>query len=300
MEFLQQYGDILSTLATIVNLICVGALYVYMHNTMQERGEKLKIRWYVCGYLFTLITFLVFRSKVKSLPGKNTIVCPSCGEACPDTYQICGRCLVPLPKKEETIIPEYSPKTTKTALVVFVCTYVITLVFGVAATVGIAGEIFSDYLGLDDYEMRIPVVDADGNKVFYDKMGNAYENEDDVILYGEDGSKYTYFETEDYDCFFVGEDGTKYEYYNCYVTAVDGWFYYDEDYELFCGEYECDEDYFDEEYSYDEEIYEFDLDDYRYYDYKYYDEEGNEYYYAGEASWNEKGELITAENDISA
>ena len=40
-------------------------------------------------------------------------------------------------------------------------------------------------------------------------------------------------------------------------------------------------------------------DGYRYY-YEYLvDEDGNIYYDAFEASWNEKGELITAENDPS-
>ena len=35
----------------------------------------------------------------------------------------------------------------------------------------------------------------------------------------------------------------------------------------------------------------------RYYEDRYIDEEGNLYYYADEVSWNEKGEIITAEND---
>ena len=40
-------------------------------------------------------------------------------------------------------------------------------------------------------------------------------------------------------------------------------------------------------------------DGYRYY-YEYLtDEKGNIYYNADEASWNEKGELITAENDTT-
>ena len=39
------------------------------------------------------------------------------------------------------------------------------------------------------------------------------------------------------------------------------------------------------------------MDSYRYYDDVYLDEEGNIYYYAETASWNEKGEIITAEND---
>ena len=36
---------------------------------------------------------------------------------------------------------------------------------------------------------------------------------------------------------------------------------------------------------------------YKYYNDYYVDEEDNKYYWAEEASWNEKGELITAEND---
>ena len=55
---------------------------------------------------------------------------------------------------------------------------------------------------------------------------------------------------------------------------------------------ELDEYYNDYIASYDE--------GYRYYNYPYVDAEGNIYFCAYEASWNEKGELITAENDISA
>jgi len=36
---------------------------------------------------------------------------------------------------------------------------------------------------------------------------------------------------------------------------------------------------------------------YKYYDTPYCDEDGNIYYWAAEASWNENGELITAKND---
>ena len=51
---------------------------------------------------------------------------------------------------------------------------------------------------------------------------------------------------------------------------------------------------YDEEYEFDDL---FEEQDYRYYYDRYIDKEGNFYYYAEEVSWNEKGEIITAEND---
>ena len=90
---------------------------------------------------------------------------------------------------------------------------------------------------------------------------------------------------------YVDSNDNEYDTFNCYVDE-EGYFYYDEDFIITWddSDYDYDADLDDCEEWFDEE-------NYRYYQDRYVDEEGNIYYYADQASWNEKGELITAEND---
>ena len=137
---------------------------------------------------------------------------------------------------------------------------------------------------------------------YYDKEGKAYTDPNEVVIYGKDGEVYTpVFETDVLDGIFSGEneyeylsyyadnDGNKYDIYLCYVDE-EGYFYFDEDEEIFYDEANYEEYFGDSEDYIDEETY-------RYYYDRYIDYDGNIFYWAEEVSWNEKGEIITAEND---
>ncbi|MBQ7118332.1 MAG: hypothetical protein IJN88_08995 [Clostridia bacterium] len=180
-----------------------------------------------------------------------------------------------------------------------IATYVAALITGIVLGASMISG-FDDLLDMTD---RIEV-----NGVFYDKMGNSYEDDKSVLLYSEDGRVYTFSEIEitneddellSYtDYYFVRDDGEKYSAYDCYVTQ-DGWFYCDRG--GFLEPFEADTASMNEEEleAYYQEQLESNSSEYRYYDYPYTDKKGNVYYNGTEASWNEKGELITAENDIS-
>lgn len=310
---------------SLAGILSTVLLIVYMHFSAKNRNKKLSAGWYICAYFFPLITVIVFLNKRKKFPGADMKVCPACGDKYPKVYEVCGRCLAPLPEisEEEKSRNQKIEKITGPA---FWVTYVAATVASVVMVVMMLiplfetfGDIMSD---LDNIGGRLAITNEAGDKVFYDKKGNEYKNGDDVVIYGKDGTAYTYtadtvtdedgWEYEDY--FYVSEDGEKYSYQLTYVDE-NGWFVYDEK-----EEFDYSEEYYndggEEDFYYDETSGEYyyhdggvvsdedflkhslnEISDYKYYEDPYYDKEGKVYYWAGEASWNEKGELITAKND---
>ena len=295
MSDMMTLSPIISLLGIAGTICCV----LYMHYSAQHRNHKLSTAWYVCGVIFGFWTVLVFLLKKKDFPGPDFKTCPSCGNKCPVNYEVCNRCLYELP----SVNTEEKAKEKKLSKI-FGIGIIVSCVLSTVMSFAFMGSMMKDIMGIfdefSDYGSRIAV---DG--VYYDKNGIAYEDENDVLLYDEQGRTYVYTVESEEDCeeifyceeeYYVRDDGEKYYAYDCYVTE-DGWFYCDKAYAL---EYY----YVDRESMSEEELdafYKQQMEDddkpYRYYDDYLVDAEGKIYYAAFEASWNEKGELITAEND---
>ncbi len=293
-----KYYPILSIVSLLATVLCV----LFMHYSAQYRNHKLGIGWYICGVLFGPWTVLVFLLKRKDFPGPDLKECPSCGNKCPVNYEVCNRCLFELPS-----VPTEEKAKQKKLSKIFGIGVIITCIASLIAGFAVTGkmvETVMDAIGdFEDFYFENDRISVDG--IFYDKKGNSYEDEDLILLYDEEGRVYTYTvikETNaeygyEYDEFYyVRDDGEKYYYYDCYVTE-DGWFYCDKGH-LLEYYYPDTESMSEEELdAFYKEQMELDDSEYKYYNNYYTDKEGNIYYTAYEASWNEKGELITAEND---
>ena len=276
----------------ILKFISVIVGILYMHYEAAYRNKKLSSVWYICGLFFSFPTLIVFLATKKSFPGEDVKVCPQCGDKFFQRFEICPKCLIELPSvdSDEKITQK---KRSRISGIIVIVLYSLIVILGCIFNSSIFDGILEDEFGY-----RIAV---DG--VYYDKMGNMYEDETDVLFYDEEGNAYFYaavpseIEPLSEDYYYMNESGDKFYELDCYVTA-DGWFYYDEDGSLYTintdnmTEEEADE-YFDE---YIGSVL---TDEYRYYYFPYTDGEGNVYYPAYEASWNAEGELITAENDAS-
>ena len=282
----------------ILEILMIVFSLLFMHHSAKQHNYKLSPVWYVCGVVFGMWTLIVFLIKRKDFPGEDFKVCPSCGGKFPVNYEICSQCLVELP----VIDTEKQQKHKKLAKIFggsIIAMYVLAVIAGI-----VFGAVITFY-GLDSLMDSTDRIAVEG--VFYDKKGLSYENDEDVLLYDEDGKTYTYtvekvyneeFDMEFEESYYVSDDGKKYSLYDCYVTE-DGWFYCDKGYFL--------EYYFpDTENMSEEELdayYQSELEkengEYKYYYSQYVDKKGKIYYMAYEASWNEKGELITEENDVS-
>lgn len=305
-EYMMENVAIFSPIISILNVLAVVFVILYMHYTAKYKNHELSVAWYIFGFLFAVPTAIVFAVKSKKFRHENTKVCSQCGDKYPETFSMCSRCLIELPELDD-------PKRMKkkklgkifcvlfwgitAALVVVMGILVSTIVSETLSLIDDAG------LGLSSY--RIGITDENGETVYYDKEGNTYTDPYAVLIYGKDGEVYTYTTIEDEgadeeafyfeNTVYVDQEGNEYDPYNCYVDA-DGYFFYDENYEIIWD---------DSDYDYEsEEDFEIDLEEllaeesaYRYYQDRYIDDEGNLYYYADEVSWNEKGEIITAEND---
>lgn len=301
-----KYYPVLALVGMMTTAFCI----LFMHFSAQHRNHKLGIGWYICGVLFNIWTVLVFLLKRKDFPGPDLKVCPSCGNRCPLSYEVCNRCLVELPEVD-TEEKAKQKKLSKIFGIGIIITWVASLIAGVVIGSTMMTQMFDiigEYTDYEDYYSDYGEsyrIDIDG--VFYDKQGIAYDNEEDVVLYDNKGRAYTYAEVTETDpeggyeyeeYYYVRDDGERYYESDCYVTA-DGFFFCDKLDELHY--YEPDpEKMTDEEIdAYYKQQMELDKAPYRYYNDYLIDNEGNIYYYAYEASWNEKGELITAENDPS-
>lgn len=280
----------------VLEVLCIVFSVLFMHFSAKHRNYQLSLGWYICGVLFSIWTVIIFLIKRKEFPGPKTKVCYQCGRKFPDSFQMCSNCVIDLPEinpKEK----EKERKLSKGFGIGIIVTYVAVLIVGIV----MGATVMSDFDSLLDMTDRIAV-----NDVFYDKKGNSYEDEKKVPLYDEEGRVYTYTEVEitneedellSYtEYYFVRDDGEKYSVYDCYVTE-EGWFYCDKG--GFLEPFEEDTSSMSEEEldAYYREQLAADSSEYRYYNYPYTDKDGNIYYGATEASWNEKGELITAEND---
>lgn len=293
-----KYYPVLSVVSLLTTVLCI----LFMHFSAQYRNHKLRLGWYICGVLFGPWTVLVFLLKRKDFPGPDLKACPSCGNKCPVNYEVCNRCLVEFPAYNH----EEKPKQKKLSKI-FGIGVIIACVASLASGLAMSGKMIESMMDIigdfEDFYYENDRISVGG--VFYDKKGNSYEDEDLIPLYDKEGRVYTYTvikETNEeygyeYDEFYyIRDDGEKYLEYDCYVTG-DGWFYCDKGglLELYFPDTEnMTEDELDEYY---EQKLEQNSAEYRYYNYYYVDNKGNIYYKAYEASWNEKGELITAEND---
>ncbi|MBR4049369.1 MAG: hypothetical protein IKK09_02625 [Clostridia bacterium] len=298
METLLTSMAVYIPVVAVLEILSVLFSLLFMHYSAKYRNQKLSAGWYVCGILFGFWTIIVFLIKRKDFPGEDAKVCAQCGDVYLKDAVQCPKCGTDLPEANAD-----EKKKQKKLSRIFGAAIVVTFIVAVAVGI-IFGVVFSEGVIDDkllDENYRIAV-----NGVYYDKMGNSYEDETEVLLYDEEGRIYTYTLEEVADKeddffsyeeeYYVRDDGKKYLIYDCYVTQ-DGWFYCDKAYEL--EMYSPDtstmtEEELDAYYEGNMELYEA---DYKYYDYPYADKEGNLYYDAYEASWNEKGELITAEND---
>ena len=292
---------ILIPVISVLELLAIVFSVLFMHYSAKHRNHQLSVGWYICGFLFgfwTLITFLVKR---RDFPGPDAKICYRCSEKYPENEQTCAKCLIELPEinTEEKAKEKKRSKTYGTLLII---TLIVLTVSCIAMGVLIGKDVYETLSdpGLD-YIERISV-----NNVYYDKKGKSYDDAQNVVLYDKKGRVYSFtveevvneedefFNYNEY--YYVREDGEKYFSYDCYVTE-DGWFYCDkggllelvEEDTASMSEEELDE-YYDNLLESEDE--------YKYYDYAYKDKNGTIYYSADEASWNEKGELITSENDV--
>ncbi len=284
----------------VVSMVSSVLLLLFMNFSAKHRNKKLSAGWYICGFLCPFITFLVFLSQRKKFPGPTTKVCYQCENRYPEAFQMCTRCLIDLPEidKEENAKNE---KKAKLFCIGYVVTAIATLIAGIVLGISVAGIVEDELTALGTNRLGVP--DESGNLVYYDKKGNYYEDPTAVVIYDKDGNAYTYTtESGEFfeETFYISEQGDKYESFSCYVD-LEGNFFYDKEGKIWCdfGEDEETSEETGSETSSDDIYADImkDIENYRYYDDVLTDGKGNFYYWAEDASWNEKGELITAEND---
>ena len=303
MEHMMENIAIFSPIVSLLQILSLVFVILYMNYTAKYKNHDLSVAWYILAFFFPVPVAIAFAVKSKKFRHENTKVCSQCGDKYPETFSMCSRCLIDLPELDD-------PKRMKKKKLgkIFCVLFWIVTVATVVTFGFLCSTVFEQTMDMLEYEdalnpsYRIGIIDENGATVYYDSEGNTYTDPNEVVIYGKDGEAYTPTVTEDvFDGIFSGESkyeyisgytdskGNEYDSYLCYVDE-DGYFYFDEDEEIFYDEANYEE-YFGDSGDYiDEETY-------RYYYDRYIDDDGNIFYWAEEVSWNEKGEIITAEND---
>ena len=302
MEYMMEEAALFSPIISVLNLLSVVFVVLYMNYTAKYKNHDLSVAWYIFGFIFPLPTAIAFGIKSKKFRHENTKVCSQCGDKYPETFTMCSRCLIDLPELDD---PKRIKKK-KLGKIFGVLFYVVSVlsIIAVSALVVLVFNQASDLFESFDKCHRIGFADENGETIYYDREGNTYTDPYAVLIYGKDGKVYTYTTIDesavDEEAFYfenkvyIDQEGNEYDPYNCYVDE-DGYFFYDENFEIIwdnsddVGEEESDIDDLEDLFAEDES--------YRYYQDRYIDDDENVYYYADEVSWNEKGEIITAEND---
>ena len=297
MYILDTISQNMSLISGVLTMLQRAFAMLYMHFTAKYKNQDLSPGWYIFAFFFPVLAGIVFAVKSKRFRHENTKVCSQCGDKYPETFSMCSRCLIELPDLDDPKRMQKKKLGKIFALVLAVIT-VVTIVLYVVVGVAMVKETLE--LSEFDESNRIAIETIAGETFYFDKEGEVYYQGDQVPLYGRDGEIYTRIikEVEDeafggtYEtAFYVDSNDNEYDPFNCYVDE-EGYFYYDEDFIITWD---------DSDYDYDADLEDceewFDEENYRYYQDRYVDEEGKIYYYADQASWNEKGELITAEND---
>ncbi len=316
----------LSLLSNLMSMAAIVLLLVFMHYSAKNRNHKLSAGWYICGFLFPLFTAIAFYKKRNSFGRENMRVCRNCENEYPVDLDACPECEEPLPEiiadeiQQNQKIEKHAGRAFWAVYLTCLTASVITLAVTLIPLFQLYGQLTEE---IDTIDERISLTDEGGNKVFYDSKGNAYLGSDSVAIYDKKGNRYTYSDEyivehddsfEDVGPCYVSEDGESFDYDLVYVDE-NGWFVYDEKNEFRRSD-EFNKMLMGDDFYYDEASDQFFYHDggivseeditahmynvflnYRYYEMPYYDEDGAAYYHASEASWNEKGELITAEND---
>ena len=297
-EYVMEKFAIVAPIIQVLRILTAVFVILYMHYTAKYKNHNLPIVWYILGFFLPLPVAVVFAIKSKKFRHENTKVCSQCGDKYPETFTMCSRCLIDLPElnNSKRMQKKKLGRLFGVLFVVSVVAFVVTLGYYMVNVYNRTMEWVDTLESID----RIGITDENGQTVYYDKKGNTYTDPNAVVLYGKNGDVYTYIvvgeESDEDDAFYfesqvyIDQDGNEYDPSNCYVDE-DGYFFYDKNYEVVWD---------DSGYGYDDKIDFndfFDEESYRYYQDRYTDENGNYYYHAEDASWNEKGEIITAEND---
>lgn len=285
-------------LAVLYSVFLIAFRVLFMlsigFDCKSNKNQK-QAMWMVLTFFFPLIAGIVYACTRNKPPVNATKVCGTCGAVIDGSMTFCPHC------GNSNFV--FSDNTTdmvkhkRTANVLFgvsVGSFVIAVILYCVFAFNIFSVALDDMpdsldgIDIEDFDFsygyneKYGYTDEKGNTVYYDRLGNAYNESEDVLYYDAHGNVYTY-EADEF-AFESANDVEHYEDY-CYVDA-DGYFYIDVVAE------ESDSG-MRETISYDENT-------------GYYaDKDGNTYYLAYEISWDKDGNLVDSytgdilENEIN-
>lgn len=277
--------DYVSTILSVASsLLAMATVYF---STKYRNGQH-KLSWYLFALFLPFLCMIVFFFKRKEMNGAGMKQCPVCHSNYPKEFVTCYKCNLQLPEYSEE-----KSKRNKTLAIVMAVLFALCFAFDSFCSVAVVLDTFSDFFSEETYEgvvERISFTDENGNKVYYDREGNAYNDPLEVALYTKDGTKYVYSNATDR---YQNSDGKTVAYYNAYI-GTDGYLVIDNEDSIYYYDQNKDDDTY-EVGEIGEELYESSVLT-PYYEAPYTDDDGNIYYPADVASWTKDGKLITSDD----
>jgi predicted nucleic acid-binding Zn ribbon protein len=243
----------------------------------KSKSNKKQAMWMILCFFFPIVAGIIYACTRNKEVVNEQKVCTTCGTPLSESDNFCNNCGNSSFVYAENSNSTKHNKTSKVLFAVSVVLFVVYLVLYILTVVNMTSYIlnydttdsdyYSDYYDFDyDYETHYGYT-LNGKTVYYDKNGNAYDDDDDVLYYDKDNNTYTY---DDEDYVFEDGFGDEFDFAYCYVDS-DGYFYFDE------AGYNGNSDatiYYSGKYD------------------AYVDDDDNIYYYADEVSWDADGNLV--------
>lgn len=242
----------------------------------KAKQNRNRVLWMIGTFILSTITAIIyaFTDYRKKPETKQVKICCNCSFENDLNNSVCNVCganqFRPAENANENI---KTPKNAGKALCI------IAVIFFIASFVfaGInSGTVIKHTIGNEALlQIHHYPYGMDDEKIYFDKKGNTYADEWDVLYYDENENTYLYTIENSYAYFKNTKTGEKYPSYNCYVTTY-GFLYYDSE-EKIHSKINMFADDFDSQYA------------------SYTDDEGNRYYPADSVSWDDEGILIDSQ-----
>ena len=226
-------------LVIIVMDIAFRILIAFSINAdCKARDLKSTTAFSVLAFFFPVIVGIVYAFARNSAQKNNhPKLCTNCNMTVNEAEFACPKCgNTNLSVWADPNAPKLKKKSINLfiiAIVIYVVAIIFTTVFTVKVMIDVAEnpQEFEDsiYGLIDEFEQYEALGDYDDNIVFYDKLGNQYDDWDDVVYYDKDGNKYILAVDDDsYLGFFVNiETKEKYPSENCFVDEEGNFVYFE-------------------------------------------------------------------------
>lgn len=213
-SFMSDYIKILgSAMGFYVASLLLSALFstlfmLAIGYDCKARNNPNRTVWMVLSFFFPLVVGIIYACTRNNNARPQLKACVTCGARLDASMTFCPNCGNNVFNQSENTIDDALVKKSKTFFGFSVAVYVISIFVSMVMMLNLVSTVFNSFDDLTDdfnfsydwelgddndeeYELHYGYT-LKGERVYYDREGNIYYDDDDVIYYDYQGNKYVY------------------------------------------------------------------------------------------------------------